>query len=523
MNTRNQREIDAIADVEAAAAGAGFATEAVDRTEEGNARAARRHQERLDAAVAVDTTAAQFIPPTFIDNPVPASLLDDGRTEPGLELPVPEFEVPAATTDTAVDALRVYLANCWNQETVDEAAYNAVKHLEVETIPTETTGLVLRDPRSNDTVGVGFLPDTNKQAVMGDINITAAQALNRARIAMTSDLMRTQGIDEVHGTEMDKALLLLAAQDVGLTINNIPVIAPEVMNEARQQWAGMVALAAVREGASLEEAIAVAEVLTPDAPGSNPHIDLSKATLDDGADGREALKDTPAPSVDGFPATQPMTYEGEAVANETPVPGVHAATVAATETATAPAVPRASAPPVGIEVPVLGLDQIVPKSELMDFVPQTVALSASETPDPAAIAAAPVVEAPTVTVVVEAVAETAPVESDPSQELRPEVLAVLGDESRLSKAAYLDIRQRMKAPKSSLFSEDGFVSLGSIRSVFRAAGKTDGSTAMAMTALQALEADGVIYKTTAPTTVYRATVNTHAKSDVLHPPRVMPQ
>ena len=59
MNARTQSEIDAV--VEQTETAAGFSTEAVDKAEEGNERAARRRQAQLDNA------GPQFIAPVLGD------------------------------------------------------------------------------------------------------------------------------------------------------------------------------------------------------------------------------------------------------------------------------------------------------------------------------------------------------------------------------------------------------------------------------------------------------------------------
>jgi|GEM_PF-5839100 len=251
MNAATQSETQAIAETETAVAGFTTATS----EEKAAAELRRRDKQRLAANEQAAQPAA-LVPPT-LGSPVADLAPTDayGRQEPTIgELP--------ADVDTETTFLRDYLCDCWDQDVIADAAYEAVKNFVVVAPPTETSALVLRDPVSQDEVQLGTDAE-GRQGILGKANITAAQALSRAQLAATSDLMRTEGIDEVHGTEMDKALLALAAHHLGLKINNKPHVSVAVMEQANAQWEAM--LAATAPAAEAVVTAPEAEVATPAA------------------------------------------------------------------------------------------------------------------------------------------------------------------------------------------------------------------------------------------------------------------
>ena len=132
-------------------------------------------------------------------------------------------------------SLHTALCDAWGQTEIDQKAFERVKHFTILQAATAETSLIVADHVSQDEMRVGTRAD-GVQAVLGNTDITAAQALSRAQMAMTSARFRTEGVDEVHGTDKDKALLMLAAAEVGLTIVNVPEISPEVMAEAQAEW-----------------------------------------------------------------------------------------------------------------------------------------------------------------------------------------------------------------------------------------------------------------------------------------------
>lgn len=158
--------------------------------------------------------------------------------------PVAEAREPLpylADLDFNLGTLDLYneLSNAWGETEIDAASYEAVKHFTIVQGASAEASLIVADPRSNDEMRVGTRASDGVQAVLGNTDITAAQALSRAQMAMTSTRFRTEGVEEVHGTEKDKALLVLAAQQVGLVIINMPEINPAVMAQALLEWAAL--------------------------------------------------------------------------------------------------------------------------------------------------------------------------------------------------------------------------------------------------------------------------------------------
>lgn len=380
--------------------------------------------------------------------------------------------------------LRMQLAAAWGEDDIDNAAFEPIKHFTVVQPASDTSALVLADPASQDEMQVGTRAD-GVQAVLGNDNITAAQALSRAQVAMTSTRFRTEGIDQIHGTEKDKALLMLAARKVGLTISNPPAISAEIMAEAQQEWDAMLT---AREAAPVAPAAAVP------AAGNGADFELDEASTPGASIIEELQPSSKDVDIDlSEPAAAESTIEvlaaTPAAVSETPADMINELT-AATE-------PDPVFTKISVESP-----------EVQDFLKD---VTVTEIPEGDPAFADTITSLP---------ADGIPILTDVIEEgIKPQALTVLGDESKLSKAAYLDLREQIKQGNQSLVNSEGFVGFEGLRNHFRTANGNAGSTAATATALRALEAEGIVYKTTDTKVAYRAVVNPHVNSPVMYPPR----
>ncbi len=153
----------------------------------------------------------------------------------------PSFGQETTTTTegpTVSESLRANLlssiAKIWQQKTVDPVAFERIKDLKVE--PSKFPGTMALVNDENDIIYFGINPQDGSHAVMSPANISARHALDQVYVALTDDLMRAEGVDDVDGTDLDKALLCLAAEKNGLKINNMPVLSDEVKAQALKLW-----------------------------------------------------------------------------------------------------------------------------------------------------------------------------------------------------------------------------------------------------------------------------------------------
>lgn len=152
------------------------------------------------------------------------------RMEPKLDV---DDKQQGASDDLKTDLLSS-IARIWQQVTVDTAAFEKIKHFKVENSPFEGTMALVND--EDDIIYFGINPKDGSHAVMSPANISARHALEQVYVALTDDLMRTEGIDDVNGTDLDKALLCLAAEKNGLKINNVPPLSDEIKAQALKLW-----------------------------------------------------------------------------------------------------------------------------------------------------------------------------------------------------------------------------------------------------------------------------------------------
>ncbi|MCM2343043.1 MAG: hypothetical protein NDJ24_00615 [Alphaproteobacteria bacterium] len=263
----------------------------------------------------------------------------DGRTEP-------RFDDDSFT----VEDLRHEVAGAWGQDNINAEAFAKIEHFKVLEPATAISALRVADPASQDTMEIGVTPE-GRHVVSGQDNISAAQAYSRAVLAMTSDVIRQDGVN-VFGTEKDQALLLLAAQDVGLKIINPPADLPAaILAEAKAEWDAMkaatLAAAPLATPATTEAAApAVADDVVEDAAApeiSAPAAEAPAAmatiepTLRELADAVE-VQEIPAEQAAAVLAEAGLTTETEPAAEATPVTGTEVPVVIAEAAAEAPVV-----------------------------------------------------------------------------------------------------------------------------------------------------------------------------------------
>ena len=494
MNARTQQEADAVIDADLDVDAAGFTARPLYKREQ---------------ASAGDTPDINELLARASEDPLRKSLAADLHGSPAVEPQLAGFG-PAATgpveptlgPDFVYD-LREHLAAAWGQTAIDDSAFEAVKNFVVVDPADGTQPLVIADPASDDEVMVGTRAD-GAQSVLGRSGITAAQALSRAQLAMTSDIMRTEGVEEVHGTEMDKALLLLAAEKVGLTIANKPEISAEVMQEAREQWARLmhdmeakrVFENALAVGATATEAHDIAAQLTPDLD-AGPVINRNPATEID--ENTFAAAAAPAVDKDGFPDTvieepafaDTVFEERPVVAAVEPIPAPEAIEIEAAEIVEPQAV-QVEAVEVAearhVEIPVL--TDVIDKSTLLE--PTTA----------------------------EEAAYLAEVQAS---RLKPEVKAVLAGNSpneAVNPEVYVDLVSGIKAGNEKFADKEGFINVRGITEEFQARGI---GTGKARRLVEALKADHLVYETGQSAPAVRTVVNYQVSSPVMKPPRIMPQ
>lgn len=298
-------EVDSTAQVDKPQAG--FAS-ANDIETEGAAEPVLGDQAWLDNLLRDDT--APVLGPVTV-----AELTDDtpARQEP--------------TVDFSAFDLHQELSTVWGQDLIDVAAFEKIKTLKIVQEAGDHTSLVLLDEAANDEIEVGVTPD-HRHVVAGADNVTAEQALSRALVAMTSDVIREKGVT-VFGTEKDQALLLLAAEEAGLTVVNAPTLPEAVLAEAKAEWDSMMAARATAampaETVVPEEVVSDVTVEQPAAATEGPAVEPSLQELASGIEVTElpaedvvletattAEKAAPAATAedDGIPVLTDVVQEG---------------------------------------------------------------------------------------------------------------------------------------------------------------------------------------------------------------------
>ncbi|QQG37227.1 MAG: hypothetical protein HYS17_05555 [Micavibrio aeruginosavorus] len=339
-----------------------------------------------------------------------------------------------------LEDLRLEVAGAWGQDNVDDDAFEKIKSFKIVEPATAISALRLADPASNDEMEAGVTQD-GRHVVSGQDNITAAQAYSRALLAMTSDTIRNEGVN-VFGTQKDQALLLLAAEDVGLKIINAPTDIPEaVLAAAKTEWetlkAGRLTTAAPAEETPAAEeapAAAVSAIVEP--------------TLRELADGVE---------VQEIPADQAAALLAEAGIE--PAAAETEAVVEATTQAAAPEVAAAA-------------DADTPVAAVVEAVVEPVAVDTA--PDKAAV-----------------VDDGIPVLTDVVEEgVKPELLPILA-EGDVSAATYLKARAFYLENQATLPDSEGIVHPRSLVSEFQSAGV---GSKKAATILKAMAAEGLLNK-----------------------------
>ncbi len=424
-----------------------------------------RKEPSLGELLTAAETATARVTPTISDT-------DDVFTEPAVEEPRrsgfgdldaitplagnPEVAPAAedASVEDVVQQLRREIAAAWGQDDVDHDAFAKVSHLTIVQAASATGPLVVADPVSNDEVMLGTRED-GVQAVLGNINITAAQALSRAQLALTSERFRTEGINEIHGTDLDKALLALAARDVGLVIINKPRISAQTMQDAQALWNEMKGVTA-----PAAEAAAAAETVKAEAPIAPVAAEtLAEAT----------------------PAATTTTQHEPAHCIDTLV-----------ETPAAPVAEKAVAASIDLhepahcaDLPLIEVEEL-PANALVHDGLET--LSTEDFLKGVEVTELPADGIPVLTDIVsqEDIANMALAAS-----LKPEVQEILAD-SGIAPKNYVDLRDRLKSGQDKTLADDqGFILTDAFREQV----------------LKALEADGVTYNAACTTHEPRTVIN----------------
>lgn len=390
-----------------------------------------------------------------------------GRQEPFIA-DAADKEGPAVSPELKNDLLSS-IARIWQQATVDLTAFERLKNFKVEPSPFEGTMAIVND--EDDIIYFGINPKDGSHAVMSPANISARHALEQVYVALTDDLMRTEGIDDVDGTDLDKALLCLAAEKNGLKINNMPVLSDEVKAEALRLWQQ-----AFPEDAPAAPAATVAAA-TPgqDGPSTAATAQAEEEVIS--VDGTDIL-DAPAPlqtATEAAPA-DPDVIDAEftevkpaaaRAALENTQPPAEASTIDDTADVTA-----AEAPP---SVIILGY-----------------------TPGPAIAPAAEPPAGPAVSTV------------------KPAALDILRGDTAENSVDPETFENFMADLKDGKFSDDqGMLSEDSIRAAFT---RPVGESTEADVMLRAAAAQGLIYATTKTVPALRMLVNPHVSSPVRYDP-----
>ena len=218
-----------------------------------------------------------------------------GRKEPSIS-----DQGPSLSESLKTDLLNS-IANIWKQATVNLDAFEKIKNFRTEESPIPGTMAIVND--EDDIIYFGINPKDGSHAVMSPANISARHALEQVYVALTDDLMREEGIDDVDGTDLDKALLCLAAEKNGLKINNMPVLSDDVKAEALKLW----------QEAFPEQAPTTAPAPEASAPEASAAPAAEKVIKVDGTDV------LPAVAADREMAPAPKTAQGQVIDGEVTV------------------------------------------------------------------------------------------------------------------------------------------------------------------------------------------------------------
>lgn len=366
---------------------------------------------------------------------------------------------PAVSEELKTDLLSS-IARIWQQATVDAKAFERIKNFKTEVSPFQGTMALVND--EDDIIYFGINPKDGSHAVMSPPNISARHALEQVYVALTDDLMRAEGIDDVDGTDLDKALLCLAAEKNGLKINNMPVLSDEVKAEARKLW----------QEAFPEDAPAAA------APAAEPAAAAQSADTVIHVDNADIL-----------PAVAAATEMGAAIK------AAHGEIIDAEFTEVKPAAPVAA---LEAPSPVLALEDA--QTPVAEAPPAVIILG--YTPD------TPAQEAPAPDATADVVAQ-APV-------IKPAALDILRGDTAENSVAPETFQSFVADLKDGKYSDDlGMLSEDAIRATFT---RPVGDATEADVMLKAAAVQGVVYPTTKTVPALRMLVNPHVQSPVLYNP-----
>lgn len=152
---------------------------------------------------------------------------DNDRVEPTLE---------KDATEALFAQLLNSVASIWQQNSINADASARIKHLK-DGGESNLEGTVMLVNEEQVAIYLGINPENGDHQVMSVAGISPRTALDHVLTALTCDVMRAEGIDDVNGTELDQALLCLAAEKNGLKINNMPQLSDEVKAQAAKLWA----------------------------------------------------------------------------------------------------------------------------------------------------------------------------------------------------------------------------------------------------------------------------------------------
>lgn len=179
--------------------------------------------------------AAPFAQDDFLNHRKEPTFAEGLKTGIGFGEPQPFAQAASILEGLKTDLLSS-IARIWHQPTVDPVAFERVKNFKIEPPSDNIPGTMTLVNDEDDAIYFGIHPVNGMHAVMSASNISARHALDQVYVALTDDLMRAEGIDDVDGTDLDKALLCLAAEKNGLKINNMPLLSDDVKAEALRLW-----------------------------------------------------------------------------------------------------------------------------------------------------------------------------------------------------------------------------------------------------------------------------------------------
>ncbi len=365
-------------------------------------------------------------------------------------------EGPAVSEALKIDLL-ISIANIWKQATVNLDAFEKIKNFKTEESPFPGTMAIVND--EDDIIYFGINPKDGSHAVMSPANISARQAMEQVYVALTDDLMREEGIDDVDGTDLDKALLCLAAEKNGLKINNMPVLSDDVKAEALKLWQE-----------AFPDTAPTATTAAPAAEAATDHV-----IKVDGTDILPAVE-----TASDVESTVKPTEEGEII-DGVITEAKPAAPVKALEGPT---------PALALEDAGTPVAEAPPSVIIMGYTPDAPAQ------EPLTLAAPVAAEAPAI---------------------KPAALDILRGETAEDSVAPETFQNFVSDLKNGKFSDDlGMLSEDSIRATFN---RQVGNKTEADIMMEAAAAQGVIYNTMKVVPALRMTVNPHVPpAPVRHDP-----